>query len=1325
MHRKAIALCGMTLALFSAFGDIRATTPQNWNGKPDSWQMKRHQKKVEAAANGGGKVVFIGDSITHFWESNGNEQLKAYFSRGDWKMFNLGFSGDRTEHVIWRLENGELDGYEAKFVNIMIGTNNTGHFPLEKESPADTVEGVRKILALVREKQPKALVLLNAIFPRGANADDSKRLRNDQVNAEIRKLADGKDVFWLDLTEEFLDLDGTLPKSLFPDRLHPAGAGYEIWYRAVKPYVEYALSDRQGEAPREVGAPDDDAWRRAYTHFRLVVDAPGRGANCMQLSDVELYDEAGEAVPPSAFQLAFDKGLHGLKGVRRPSPDDEGPENAVDGDHDTKWLDWRGSSGATVAQREAVYLEFRFAAPVKLSGYAWYTANDFPERNPSAWRFLASNDGKNWTALDKVRGFRAVNGFKQLAARRLFAEIPRYRFKIDASAFPEKARWAEAWLKPALEAMAPAVVELLDGKGAKWNGGETTLVLTDEEGVAWTIAGSGKIWLNVDFAKSCPEEVVGACVHEFAHVVQDYQPLKGRADPYHDGPGWLCEGIADWVRWLNLEGEEGVKRANDDARQDPRHEEGYGITASFLDYVAKTCDRDFVGKLNRICREGRYDEGVWEKLTGKSRQELDEEWKLALKGVKRRSTKVVSSSEANDVLDWADPFIGSAGTGHTTPAAAYPFGMVQPGPDTGLGGWEHCSSYQYGDSRIERFSQTHLSGTGCSDFSDVAFMPFTGDIDAAAARKFRSGFDKATERATPGYYGVTLDNGVKVEATCTEHVAVYRITFDKAPARLLFDPSWGHGRVEAATIQPMQGRRVSGHVSDRRGWPDRDYYFAWEVSAKPTAVRTIAPAGKEKVAKTVYSFDDLKAGSALYLKVSLSRSSEAGARNNIAAEVPEWDFGGVLKANRDKWRSILSRVEAKGTCEQLKTLYTSVYHLCFQPNRLSDAGEKPIYSTFSCWDTYRAAGPLYTILTPEYVSAFIDSMLWHFDQNGFLPVWTLWGRDNQCMIGVHSVPMVVDAYLKGFSGVDWERAWKCVQATMTENRGRYKARYELIDKHGYYPCDVVKDESVSRLLEDCYDQYCAARFAGALGKADEARFFRDRSLNWTNVFDAATGFMRGKDSQGAWRNPFDPYKISHIAHCDYTEGNAFHWNWHVMQDPQLLVGMLGGREQALRRLEGLFNEDSNKGVGAIPDVTGLIGQYCHGNEPSHHVIYFFTLLGRRDLAARYVKEVMDTQYGIEPDGLCGNDDCGQMSAWCIFASLGFYPFNPCGGEYVLGEPQLPEVAVKVGESRVFRVVRGGGAEASYSESVKLDGADVKGGVIQHQDVMNGGTLRFE
>ena len=690
-----------------------------------------------------------------------------------------------------------------------------------------------------------------------------------------------------------------------------------------------------------------------------------------------------------------------------------------------------------------------------------------------------------------------------------------------------------------------------------------------------------------------------------------------------------------------------------------------------------------------------------------------------------------AQDSGRDVLDWVDPFIGTGGNGHTTPAAAYPFGMVQPGPDTGHEGWERCSAYQYGDEEIHRFSQNHLSGTGCSEFGDLGFMPSADDPKEALERDYKCGFEKGSEKASPGYYAVTLDCGTKVEATCTRHVSLFRFTFPKGkPATLLFDPSWSFDKTKSVQVSPMKDRRVFGHV-DREGWPGHEYWFAWEVSAEPVAAKVVDYVGDARVPKTVYSFGKLgergtgNGEQVLYLKVSLSRTSVEGARRNIDEEVPGWNFDGVLKANRDKWRDILGRVKAKGEPHKIKNFYTAIYHLCFQPNLISDVGEDDLYSTFSCWDTYRAAGPLYTILTPEYVPAFINSMLWHFDKNGFLPVWTLWGGDNQCMTGVHSVPIIVDAYLKRGTGngergtVDWEQAYEYVKATLREDRGRCDAEYGMLDKYGYFPCDLIDEESVSRLLESCYDDACAARFAAALGGREaDAKFFLDRSRAWTNCFDAATGFIRAKDSKGAWREPFDPYAIDGEGLHNYTEGNAFHWNWHVMQEPNLLIEKLGGKSAAAKRLEGLFNEDSSRNDGELSDVTGLIGQYCQGNEPCHHDIYFFTLMGRRDLASEYIREVMDTQYYPSPTGLCGNEDCGQMSAWYIFGAMGFYPFDPCGGEYVLGEPQLDEVELKV-QGGKFKVVRVG-----ESGMVVLNGKPLEGAVISHKDIMKGGTLVF-
>ena len=899
------------------------------------------------------------------------------------------------------------------------------------------------------------------------------------------------------------------------------------------------------------------------------------------------------------------------------------------------------------------------------------------------------------------------------AAACAFAATAETTFVFEGGDYPAKLEWAQRELKGVLDEWAPKVETLLDGSADSARR-EVVLRLSKAPQIAHTVYPEKRIELNMDWAERTPGEVAGACVHEYAHVVQSSV----------NAPSWLTEGIADWVRWCNFEGEKGREGAYELAKARPKHDDSYRITAAFLDSLVQIYGRDFIVKLNRACREGTYSEKTWVELTGKSRLRLAAEWKKALVGNAADDVKIVSSSAKADILDWVDPFVGTGGTGHTTPAATCPFGMLQPGPDTGRAEWRYCSGYQYSDREIYRFSQTHLSGTGCYDFSDVGFLPFMGEAAAKRGRDYRTGFDKASERATPGYYAVTLADGVKVEATATPHAAIYRMTFPGAGGKLLFDPSWCQQRVESiisVDISPMAERRVCGRI-DRRGWPDHDLFFAWEVSAEPVAAETVETRGRDSVPLTVYTFNQ----PVVYLKVALSRSSAEGARGNIDAEIPGWDFCGVKSAAAAKWRALVGRVRAKGTEEQLRTFYSAIYHVLFQPNLISDVGEPDEYSTFSCWDTYRAAGPLYTILAPEYVPAFVNSFIRHFDRNGFLPIWTLWGLDNQCMIGAHSIPMLVDAYLKGFGGVDWNKAFACVKSTLTKERRRAKANYDILDKYGYYPCDIVKWESAARLLENCYNDACAARLAKGLGRADDAQFFLDRSHAWTNCYDAATGFIRAKDSAGKWREPFDPFAL-HVDgtyNRDYCEGNAWHWNWHVMQDPDLLIALHGGKEAATERLVSLFEADPYRGnSGGDGNEIGLVGQYCHGNEPCHHVIYFFTHFGRRDLTAKYAREVAETLYASDFYGLCGNEDCGQMSAWYVFTSMGFYPFDPCGAGYVLGVPMLAEAAIDVGGGKTLRILSGKAGDDA-SGAVKLNGRVIDGPSVSHGDLMGGGVLEF-
>ena len=731
------------------------------------------------------------------------------------------------------------------------------------------------------------------------------------------------------------------------------------------------------------------------------------------------------------------------------------------------------------------------------------------------------------------------------------------------------------------------------------------------------------------------------------------------------------------------------------------------------------------------------------------------------------------ASIPEDFSGWVDPFVGTSATGHTSPAACVPFGMVQAGPDTiGADGlwWHYCSGYRYEDGRIVGFSQTHLNGTGGIDLGDLLVLPFTGEV---GNDNYSSKFRNVTEQASPGWYAVRLDDfGVVAEVSAAEHSAIYRFTYDKGgSAHLLVDTLYGLSLRQQDTAKSVvadvhiDGKTGLSGTIRRPGWVSREIAFAIRFDRPAVAHRAIPPRRDGETAPR-YVFDfDTKDGERFSVKIALS--AEGGveaAERNLAAEIPAWDFDAVKVAAHEKWNEVLGRATIEGTDEQKKNWYTSLYHLFIQPNNIADAGKQPFYSTFSCWDTFRAAHPLYTILAPDKAAEFVDSMLEQGRRTGYLPIWTLWGKDNQCMIGTHSIPVIVDWFLKEVgekssssrkeekihsptptlnSNSYWLAAYAQIKDTLTKpHKGRIKERWDLLDKHGYYPFDEIKGESVSRTMECAYDDWCAGMMAEGLGFKDDAEFFFKRAENWRNVFDPSIGLVRGKDTKGNWREPYNPYALGHGADLanDFTEGNAFQYTWHVMQNPQGLVDAMGGREAFVRKLDSLFLQpDTVEGSGCVVDVTGLIGQYVHGNEPSHHVIYFYPQVGHPEKAAERIREVFDKFYIPKPDGLCGNDDCGQMSAWYIFSAMGFYPFNPCGGEYIIGAPQVAcaklrvgsgELRVGSGELRVgsgeFRVVaRNLSRENKYVKSVTLNGKPVTDWKIRHADIMAGGELVFE
>ena len=697
-----------------------------------------------------------------------------------------------------------------------------------------------------------------------------------------------------------------------------------------------------------------------------------------------------------------------------------------------------------------------------------------------------------------------------------------------------------------------------------------------------------------------------------------------------------------------------------------------------------------------------------------------------------------------DVCRFADPLVGTADNGHTFPGACVPFGMVQPSPDSGNDDWKYCSGFNIADSTLIGFSQTHLSGTGCSDLGDVLILPFSTDKPERD-----NPYVKESLKAEPGYCCVSLCSGIKVEMTASQRVAQYRINYaDNSHRRLLVDLQNGmvnspenlDSHVYEADIEYVDNYTIQGRMVTEN-WVRREWYFVIKFSEAYVSRNILDKKGQEKADRLILEFADNN--SPLGIKVALSTVDTDGAAAAITSETPDWDFAKVSKKAHDKWHELLSRVEMKGSNEQKKNMYTSLYHLFIQPNDIADidgryrnaAGEAvssekgEFFSTFSLWDTYRAANPLYTILVPEMVDSFVQSMIEQCDAQGFLPIWSLWGQETYCMIGNHAVPTIVEAYLKGFDGFDADRAWQAVKKSLTTDHRR-SSQFGILNEYGYYPFDIVERESVSCTMEMCYDDYCAAIMAKALGHDEDAAFFQKRSENWMNLFDPESKLVRGKDSKGSWRTPFDRFALSHAATHggDYTEGNAWQYTWHVQQAPEKLIELMGGPDAFETKLDSLFFLDtvSKNNTGFTGDVTGLIGQYAHGNEPSHHVAYLYQFAGKPWKTEALIREIVDRFYKPVPDGLCGNDDCGQMSAWYIFSAMGFYPVDPASLEYVIGAPQLPYVRLRLANGRTFTVKAEGLSEtARYVASVRLDGLPLDGFRIRHEDIMKGGTLEFE
>jgi len=707
------------------------------------------------------------------------------------------------------------------------------------------------------------------------------------------------------------------------------------------------------------------------------------------------------------------------------------------------------------------------------------------------------------------------------------------------------------------------------------------------------------------------------------------------------------------------------------------------------------------------------------------------------------STTFLYGQKIKDRSQFVNPFIGTAYHGHTFPGACAPFGMIQAGPETGNASWRYCSGYNFEDEYVTGFSQTRLNGTGVPELGDILLLPFSEEIKLGL---YRGKMDKTTEKASPGYYAVNLpDLGVCVEITATERVAYHKYTFKKGAARLLVDLQNGlvHspealGRhVLFSEIQMPDQQTITG-FNEVSEWVRRKFFFVISFD-RPYAIEKVLNAQSgEKGKKMVLKFEGVKPGDVVQVKVAVSTVGIDGAKASLQKEIPGWNFDQVRALAKAQWNRIFAKADVEGSNDQKVNFYTALYHLFIQPSNIADtdgryrgpddkvylANNGVYYSTLSLWDTYRAAHPLYTLLMPEKVDGFVQTMIQHHKVAGFLPIWTLWGKDNYCMIANHAIPVIAEAYLKGFTGFDAEKAYEAVKQTATVSH--FNSDWETYDRYGYYPFDIVERESVSRTLESAYDDYCIAQMARKMNKQEDALFFTKRANYYKNLLDPETKLMRGRDSKGNWRMPFDPFTLSHFIAFggDYTEGNAWQYTWHVQQDIPGLIETMGGKKEFAAKLDTLFTIAAPSEPN-VPDVTGLIGQYAHGNEPSHHVSYLYNYVGKSYRTQELIREIVDRFYLPKPDGLCGNDDCGQMSAWYIFACMGFYPVDPVSGTFIIGAPQVKSVTLHLPGGKRFRMNASNlSGKNKYIKNAKMNNRSLTGFSIDYKDIVQGGTLKF-
>ena len=709
---------------------------------------------------------------------------------------------------------------------------------------------------------------------------------------------------------------------------------------------------------------------------------------------------------------------------------------------------------------------------------------------------------------------------------------------------------------------------------------------------------------------------------------------------------------------------------------------------------------------------------------------------------------LMSCSNNEESINYVDTFIGTGGHGHTYPGATLPFGMVQLSPDTRVDSWDGCSGYHYSDSTIIGFSHTHLSGTGCGDYGDIRLMPTTGKVlldpgtEETPSSGYRSTFNHKTEKTEPGFYSVKLeDYDIDIELTTTLRSGFHKYKFNKKDnVNIIIDLSNAvtSDVILGLEIEILSDTEIAG-LRHSDGWADNQYVYFYAKFSKPfksygiavdgvTNTKIRKAAGKDVKAFVNYSVENREE---IFVKVGISSVSIEGAKNNLLSEIPEWDFDAKRQNAKEIWQKSLDKMKVKSNSDDKKVIfYTALYHAMLAPNLYSDVDGKyrghdnkihvaegfDMYTVFSLWDTFRAEHPLFTIIEPERTIDFIKSMISIYEQGGLLPVWELAASETNCMIGYHSIPVIADAYVKGLKDFDIEKAFEAMKKSALEDQ----FGLEYYKKYGFIPSGK-EGESVSKTLEYAYDDWCIAQIAQALGKENDYNEFIERAQFYKNIYDKETGFMRAR-LNGAFVNPFDPTEVN----FNFTEANSWQYSFFAPQDISGLIEISGGKEKFIKKLDELFSASIELSGRHQADITGLIGQYAHGNEPSHHMAFLYSYVGQPWKTQEVVHKILTELYTPEHDGLSGNEDCGQMSAWYVLSASGLYPVTPGDDIYVFGTPLFDEIIIDQGSGKNFIFKAKNVSDKNYYiQSARLNGKPYSKSYIDHKTIIDGGELSFE